>query len=118
MDDANMPNLLSIPFMGYPDTLQLYNATRAFVLRPPRQHDDPWCADEPHLCHGNTYYFVGDAASGLGSAHESIGLRHPWNAPQCHGRCIWPLGKRGCTLPRGGRSLALKNISLKSERNR
>ena len=91
MDDANMPNLISIPWMGYPDNLQLYNATRLFALRP--QRHDSFCGDRPHLCHGNPYYFVGNAASGLGSEHQSIGLRHPWNAPQCHSRCIWPLGE-------------------------
>ena len=57
----------------YPDRLGLYPSTRKFVLTP--QRHDEWCWQKPHLCHGNPYYFVGSAAAGLGSGHESFGLR-------------------------------------------
>jgi len=53
MDDANVPSLLSIPYLGYraaADTV--YQNTRAFVLS---EH--------------NPYYFTGIAASGIGSPH-------------------------------------------------
>lgn len=53
MDDANVPSLLSIPYLGYrtvDDTV--YQNTRAFVLS---EH--------------NPYYFTGTAASGIGSPH-------------------------------------------------
>lgn len=53
MDDANVPSLLSIPYLGYravEDTV--YQNTRAFVLS---EH--------------NPYYFTGIAASGIGSPH-------------------------------------------------
>lgn len=63
MDDANVPNLLSIPYLGYrpagdPD----YQRTRAFVLS----------------C-GNPYYFAGAHARGLGSPHTPRGY-------------VWPIG--------------------------
>jgi len=53
MDDANVPSLLSIPYLGYhtvDDTV--YQNTRAFVLS---EH--------------NPYYFTGTVASGIGSPH-------------------------------------------------
>ena len=54
MDDANMPNLLGIPYMGYRDALGLYNATREFVLRPMASGgNDTACWKRPELCHGN-----------------------------------------------------------------
>ncbi|GCE10195.1 glycoside hydrolase family 125 protein [Tengunoibacter tsumagoiensis] len=63
MDDANVPNLLSIPYLGYrPVDDPLYQRTRAFVLSPE-----------------NPYYFVGKAAKGLGSPHTPHGY-------------IWPIG--------------------------
>jgi meiotically up-regulated gene 157 (Mug157) protein len=53
MDDANIPNLLSIPYLGYrPQEDSLYQATRKFVL----SKDNP-------------YYFNGRCLSGLGSPH-------------------------------------------------
>eukprot|EP01059_Diplonema_ambulator_P015421 TRINITY_DN2654_c0_g3_i4.p1 TRINITY_DN2654_c0_g3~~TRINITY_DN2654_c0_g3_i4.p1 ORF type:complete len:494 (+),score=119.15 TRINITY_DN2654_c0_g3_i4:84-1484(+) len=75
MDDANLPNLLWLPYLGYPDHLQLYNNTRAFVL----SHDD-------------LNYFSGSFATGLGSQHHSFGLRGHNPGPQCTGNCIWHLG--------------------------
>ncbi len=53
MDDANVPSLLSIPYLGYrPVNDIVYQNTRAFVLS---EH--------------NPYYFTGTAASGIGSPH-------------------------------------------------
>ena len=50
------------------------------------------CWKRPELCHGNPYYFVGRAAAGLGSGHQSHGLRNLNYGPQCDADCIWPLG--------------------------
>jgi meiotically up-regulated gene 157 (Mug157) protein len=63
MDDANIPSLLSIPYLGYarPDD-PIYLNTRKFVLS----------ADDP-------YFFSGKVAEGVGSPHT----------PQDY---IWPLG--------------------------
>ncbi len=62
MDDANVPSLLSLPFLGWcaPDDAR-YLATRRFLL----SGDDP-------------SYFVGSAARGIGSPHT----------PDDH---IWPI---------------------------
>ncbi len=63
MDDANVPNLLSIPYLGYrPVHNELYQRTRQFVL-----------SEE------NPYYFAGQVAQGLGSQHT----------PENY---IWPIG--------------------------
>lgn len=63
MDDANVPSLLSLPYVGScsPDD-PVYRNTRAFVL----SEDDP-------------YYFRGSAAAGLGGPHSGPNM-------------IWPLG--------------------------
>ena len=60
MDDANVPSLLSIPYLGYlgPDDAT-YEATRRFVLGPT-----------------NPYYFAGRTAAGEGSPHTPP--RHVW----------------------------------------
>jgi meiotically up-regulated gene 157 (Mug157) protein len=53
MDDANVPSLLSIPYLGYCAASDpLYQATRAFVLSD-----------------ANPYYFSGQYARGIGSPH-------------------------------------------------
>lgn len=53
MDDANVPSLLSLPYLGYTDRNDpLYQRTRQFALS----------ADNP-------YYYVGKEASGIGSPH-------------------------------------------------
>jgi uncharacterized protein len=63
MDDANVPSLLSIPYLGYrPADDPIYRNTRAFVL-----------SDQ------NPYYFRGDHAAGLGSPHTPHGY-------------VWPIG--------------------------
>jgi meiotically up-regulated gene 157 (Mug157) protein len=63
MDDANVPALLSLPYLGamYADN-PLYRKTRAFVLSP-----------------DNPYFFRGRAAEGVGGPHTGLGM-------------IWPLG--------------------------
>jgi meiotically up-regulated gene 157 (Mug157) protein len=63
MDDANIPNLTSMPYLGYCAADDpAYLNTRAFAL-------------STH----NPYYYRGKYASGLGSPHTPVGY-------------IWPLG--------------------------
>jgi uncharacterized protein len=63
MDDANVPDLLSAPLLGYLSPSDpVYQDTRRFVL----SDDDP-------------YYYSGRYASGLGSPHTPTG----W---------VWPIG--------------------------
>jgi len=63
MDDANIPSLLSLPYLGCVKTEDpLYQRTRALVLS-----DD------------NPYFFRGPAGEGLGGPHSGTGM-------------IWPLG--------------------------
>lgn len=53
IDDANIPSLLSIPYIGYADVEdELYQNTRKFLLSPE-----------------NPYYFEGKYAKGIGSRH-------------------------------------------------
>ena len=62
MDDANVPSLLSIPYIGYrPVSDLLYQNTRALILSPT-----------------NPYFFVGQHAQGIGSPHTP-------------GRRVWPI---------------------------
>ena len=62
MDDANVPSLLSLPYLGWcANNDPAYRRTRAFVLGP----DNPW-------------FHVGAAAQGIGSPHTP-------------GNRIWPL---------------------------
>jgi len=61
MDDANIPSLLSIPYLGYPADAAIYKNTRRFVLST-----------------DNPYYFEGKIARGIGSPHTPKGY-------------IWPL---------------------------
>jgi len=63
MDDANVPSLLSIPYLGYrPADDPTYLAARAFVLSTE-----------------NPYFFDGRAATGVGSPHTPM-------------RQVWPIG--------------------------
>jgi meiotically up-regulated gene 157 (Mug157) protein len=61
MDDANIPSLLSAPYMGYtkPDSF-VYRNTRKFLL----SKDNP-------------YYYTGSVARGIGSAHTNDGYVWP-----------------------------------------
>ena len=65
MDDANVPSLLSLPYLGWcePDD-PLYQRTRAFVLST-----------------GNPYTYDGRKASGIGSPHTPPG--HVWPMSLC-----------------------------------
>ncbi|WP_238916783.1 glycoside hydrolase family 125 protein [Clostridium sp. YIM B02555] len=63
MDDANVPNLLSIPYLGYASVDdEIYQNTRRFVLS-----------------NKNPYYYEGKYAKGVGSPHTPAGN-------------IWPIG--------------------------
>lgn len=63
MDDANVPSLLSLPYLGAcPLDDPLYRRTRAFVLSP-----------------DNPYFFRGEAGEGVGGPHVGLEM-------------IWPLG--------------------------
>lgn len=62
MDDANVPSLLSIPYLGYRDKDDpIYRNTRRFILSA-----------------GNPYYYEGQYARGIGSPHTPH-------------RYIWPI---------------------------
>lgn len=62
MDDANVPSLLSLPYLGYCSSAdELYKNTRGFILGK-----------------GNPYYYEGEKAKGIGSPHT----------PKDH---IWPI---------------------------
>ncbi|WP_339271882.1 glycoside hydrolase family 125 protein [Paenibacillus sp. FSL K6-1330] len=62
MDDANVPSLLSIPYLGYTSADDpVYQNTRRFVLS-----------------HANPYFYQGTAAAGVGSPHTPD-------------RYIWPI---------------------------
>ena len=56
MDDANVPNLLAMDYIGYEGHRQTAQNTRRFLLS----------------C-GNPYYFQGKKASGIGSPHTPAG---------------------------------------------
>mgnify|MGYP001376056617 FL=1 len=61
MDDANIPSLLSIPYLGYAGADDpIYRNTRKFILS---KH--------------NPYYFEGSAAQGIGSPHTPDGYVWP-----------------------------------------
>ncbi len=64
-DDANIPSLLSIPYIGYlPTDNELYKNTRRFVL----SEDNP-------------YYYSGKYGSGIGSPHTPAG--YIWHMSLC-----------------------------------
>ena len=70
MDDANVPSLLSVPYIGYrPADDVMYQRTRAFVLSD-----------------SNPYFYSGQFAEGVGSPHTAPGS-------------VWPLAlaMRGLT---------------------
>ena len=61
MDDANVPSLLSAPYLGYVDASDpIYQNTRRLILS----------SDNP-------YYFAGKAAQGIGSPHTPAGFVWP-----------------------------------------
>lgn len=61
MDDANMPSLLALPFLGFVEKDdEIYKNTRKMILEQ----------------QGNPYYLKGKGFSGIGGPH--IGLSHAW----------------------------------------
>lgn len=57
MDDANVPSLLSLPYLGYvTEDDEIYQNTRRFILSK-----------------ANPYFYEGSAASGIGSPHTPEG---------------------------------------------
>lgn len=61
MDDANIPSLLSLPYLGYiAPSDPLYQRTRAFAL-------------SDH----NPYFFHGQAGEGIGGPHVGLGMIWP-----------------------------------------
>ena len=98
-DDANMPNLLGLPYLGYtPEfrqslwagstagptdlTEDLYPATREFVLN--QGLSKAGGTRDPDFFNGKY--------EGLGSPHASTGLRSKHPGPWCNSHCIWHLG--------------------------
>jgi meiotically up-regulated gene 157 (Mug157) protein len=60
MDDANIPSLLALPYLGYSDAADIiYQNTRRLI----------WSKDNP-------YFFAGKAAEGIGGPH--IGYDYIW----------------------------------------
>lgn len=68
MDDANVPSLLSLPYLGSSPDPALYGRTRAFV----------WSARNP-------WFFQGAAGEGVGGPHEGKDM-------------IWPMSQITCAL--------------------
>ena len=61
MDDANIPSLLSIPYLGYrPASDPIYQNTRAFILSA-----------------ANPYYYTGTFIHGVGSPHTPVNYVWP-----------------------------------------
>ncbi len=88
MDDANVPSLLAMPFMGYCKTDDpTYQATRAFALS-----------------NANPYFYEGKAARGIGSPHT----------PDQH---IWPISlcMQGLTSSARDEQLALLEMLLTTD---
>lgn len=59
MDDANIPNLLSLPYLGYRGDAEVIRNTRRFILSE-----------------ANPYYYLGKFSCGIGSPHTPV--RHVW----------------------------------------
>jgi meiotically up-regulated gene 157 (Mug157) protein len=88
MDDANVPSLLAMPYMGYCKVDDpTYRATRAFVLSG-----------------GNPYYFAGKAARGIGSPHTPD-------------QYIWPISlcMQGLTATSRDEQLAVLEILISTD---
>ncbi len=88
MDDANIPSLLSAPYLGYTKVDSfIYRNTRRFLL----SKDNP-------------YYYIGQVARGIGSAHTSDGY-------------VWPLAliMQGMTATSDGERRDVLNQLLGSD---
>ena len=87
MDDANVPSLLSLPYLGVTtDNDPIYLKTRDFVLSEK-----------------NPFYFSGSSASGIGSPHT----------PDQH---VWPIALAIQALTSGNQEIQLQTLDL-LERN-
>lgn len=60
MDDANIPSLLSLPYLGYPGDTAVWQNTRRFILSE-----------------ANPYFYQGKFACGIGSPHTPA--NHVWH---------------------------------------
>lgn len=60
MDDANIPSLLSAPFLGYPVNPQTYANTRSLILSA-----------------ANSYYMRGPVINAIGGPHQGPGMAWP-----------------------------------------
>eukprot|EP00479_Gromia_sphaerica_P002078 TRINITY_DN1247_c0_g1_i1.p1 TRINITY_DN1247_c0_g1~~TRINITY_DN1247_c0_g1_i1.p1 ORF type:complete len:117 (-),score=22.24 TRINITY_DN1247_c0_g1_i1:202-552(-) len=61
MDDANLPSLLSLPWLGFVDaSSEIYKNTRAMILSE-----------------NNPFFFEGTAACGVGGPHVGLGFIWP-----------------------------------------
>jgi uncharacterized protein len=88
MDDANVPSLLAMPYLGYCAADDpIYLNTRAFVLSK-----------------GNPYYYSGKVASGIGSPHTPPDY-------------IWPISlcMQGLTAQTREEKMAMLNMLLKTD---
>jgi uncharacterized protein len=88
MDDANVPSLLAMPYMGYCEKDDaVYLATRAFVLNEE-----------------NPYFYTGKAATGIGSPHTPPDY-------------IWPISLcvQGLTSHSREEKLALLEVLMRTE---
>lgn len=86
MDDANVPSLLSIPYLGYTSADDpIYQNTRRFVLS-----------------HANPYYYQGTASAGVGSPHTPD-------------RYIWPIALAIQGLTTTDREEKLRLLRLMAE---
>lgn len=83
MDDANVPSLLSLPFIGYTDVDNpLYRATREFILSAQ-----------------NPYYYQGSVLQGIGSNHT----------PEAY---VWPISLAMVGLTTADRQVKQAQLAL------